>query len=225
MELTHRKYFYRIVFIPETIGCIVYLSRHIDELKRKVLAGYHLTCIGGPAEFTFIEPRLAGTLSEKAMRDVLAHCSSPYKIENYTNRASDERQFCAPGVDLPISVLTKSKFGAYREYHTSRDNLDFVRPVYLEASLYLFQECLSAIEANDRYHVTQLGEPNLGKRGLYPTIGGQAYRMNSINHIKAVLAYSDGDHDLIDIANRNKRPIRHIAAAAQKLFDAELPKR
>jgi len=222
LSLPERRYSYRIVFMPETIGSLVYLSQHLDDLKNNVIAGYHLTCIGGPADFIFIKPRAKGTLSEKAMHHTLAHCSIGFSIEDYTRRASDERQFCAPGIDLPVGVLTKSKFAAYREYHSSLDDLEFVKPSYLEASFSVFQSCLEAIEMNWRFSVTQLGEPNLGRRGLYPTIGGQAYRMQSINDQKAVLAFSDGEHDLIDIADKHGRPVKDIATAAETLVKADL---
>jgi aminopeptidase-like protein len=216
------KYSYRILYLPETIGAICYLSRHLDELRRRVVAGYVVTCIGGPDDFTYLASRSGATLADRVALHALRHCGAPYKKWDFTRRASDERQYCAPGIDLPVCSLMRSKYHDYPEYHTSLDDLDFVRPEHLEASYDLYMRCIDTLEVNARYRTTTLGEPNLGRRGLYPTLGDRTHLVQEVEDMLALLAHSDGTMDVLAIADLYDRPTTAYGSIAVRLVEAGL---
>ncbi|MCI0429323.1 MAG: DUF4910 domain-containing protein [Rhodospirillales bacterium] len=208
---------YRFVFIPETIGSIVYLSRNLDRLKQSVIAGFNVTCIGDERCYSYLPSRNGNTLSDRVARHVLHHTAPDYKRYSFLDRGSDERQYCSPGIDLPIATIMRSKYGAYPEYHTSLDNLDLVTPSGLAGGLRALQRCVVALEANRRLRTEVLGEPQMGKRGLYPTLGTRsaaeivATRMN-------LLAYADGSRDLLGIAEILGKPIWDLAPLSAELI-------
>ena len=205
--LEKRRYSYRILFLPETIGAIYYLSRHCQELKEKVVAGYVVTCVGGPGQITYLKSRAENTIVDKVTEYVLKYHGEPYKIVDFTQRASDERQYCSPGIDLPIGSLMKTRYFDYPEYHTSRDSLDFVTSDQIRSSFQLYINCLTALNHNQVFQGTVLCEPNLGKCGLYPTLGAQHTTPERIDDILALLAYCDGSLDLVDIAEKHGKPV------------------
>jgi aminopeptidase-like protein/aminoglycoside N3'-acetyltransferase len=198
-----RRYTYRFVFIPETIGSICYLSRNLKHLKEKTIAGYVLTCVGDEGEFSYLPSRYGNTLADKVALNLLNYDSSvngKFKKYTYLDRGSDERQYCAPDIDLPVCLVMKSKFGEYKEYHTSLDNLDFVTPKGLEESFNFYRKLIEVLENNKTYKVTVLCEPQMGKRGLYHKISHTG-RKGFTKLLMDFLAYADGTNDLIDIAN------------------------
>ncbi len=189
-----RRHTYRILFLPETIGALVYLSEHIEEMKAKTVAGYQVVCCGDEGEYFFLPSRNGETLADRAADAALVEMGLETKWLSFLVRGSDERQWCAPGIDLPVASIMRSKYDAYPEYHTSLDDLSFISQKGLEGTLAVYQRAIEIIEANRIYKATTLGEPQLGKRGLYP--GSTEDKL----HILNVLAYADGSKDLIDIA-------------------------
>jgi len=200
-----RRYTYRIVFVPETIGSIVYLSRNYKAMKKNTIAGYVITCVGDDSYYSYLYTRDGNTLSDKAAMAVLK--GKGCMDYPYTHRGSDERQYNSPGIDLPIGSIMRSKYGTYKEYHTSLDNLDYVSEKGLNGSLEAYKQCIDLIERNRTYKTTCLCEPQLGKRGLYETLSTKNSGIDSRNIIN-VLAYADGKHDLIDMYNKTN--IRYL---------------
>jgi aminopeptidase-like protein len=209
MSLENRKYTYRIVFIPETIGSIVYLSRYKDHLKRHVVAGFNITCIGDERCYSYLPSRAGNTLSDQAALHVLKHISAEFKRYTWLDRGSDERQYCAPGVDLPIATIMRSKYGEYSEYHTSLDDLTLVTPGGLEGGFNALRQALEVIENNVRPKVTVFGEPQLGKRGLYPTLSAKGHP-GHVRIMMNMISYCDGEHTLLEIAEKVGEPMMKL---------------
>ncbi len=216
-----RRFTYRIVFVPETIGSLTYLSRNLDVLKARVKVGFNLSCIGDDRAYSYIASRYENTLADRVINNILSLKHPEYIKYPFLQRGSDERQYGFPGVDLPLVSLCRSKYGRYPEYHTSLDNLEVVTPSGLAGGYDMVKDCIEAIEANHIYKVTCIGEPQLGRRGLYPT-------MNTLDSGKAVrtilnlLAYCDGDNDLIAVSDMIGVPVKELAPLAERLLEAEL---
>jgi len=217
-----RKYTYRIIFIPETIGSITYLSRNLSELKKNVLVGFNLSCIGDDRAYSYVASRFQKSLADKVASNVLSFKHPNFIKYSFLDRGSDERQYCSPGVDLPLVTLCRSKFGRYPEYHTSLDNLDFVTPDGLLGGYGLVQDCINVIENNRVFRVTCYGEPQLGKRGLYPNLSTKKSYASSVKTMMDFIAYADGNNDLLEISNIIRKPVREIVTIAEKLLEAGL---
>ena len=208
-SLKGRKYSYRIVFIPETIGSITYISRNIDDMKKNIIAGFNVTTIGDDRSYSYIPTRYGNTLSDKVSKHVLQDID--YVEYSFLDRGSDERQYCSPGVDLPIATICRTKYGVYPEYHTSLDDLTVISPSGLYGGYEKIKKAIELLEKNNYYKVNVLCEPQLGKRGLYPTISTKASG-KIVRTMMNFIAYADGNNDLIDIANI-------IGVQAEELFD------
>ena len=159
-DLESRKYSYRIVLVPETIGSITYLSQHYENLKKNVIAGFNISCVGDDRAFSYLPSRHGGTISDNVATHVLKWLAPEYIKYSWEDRGSDERQYCAPGIDLPIASIMRSKFGEYPEYHTSLDDLiNVVTPSGLEGGYLALKFALELIEKNEKLKVRVLCEP------------------------------------------------------------------
>lgn len=215
------RYTYRILFIPETIGSIVYLSRNWEYMKQHTVAGFVVTCVGDDRTYSYIPSRLGNSLADKTALHVLRHNTSEFKQYSFLDRGSDERQYCSPGIDLPISSICRSKYGEYPEYHTSLDNLNLISPKGLEGGFTVLKECIFLMEHNTRYKSKMLCEPQLGKRGLYPTLSTEESG-KSVRDMMNFITYADGKHDLIDIANTIGVYANNLIPIVDKLLSADL---
>ncbi|MDR2638974.1 MAG: DUF4910 domain-containing protein [Helicobacteraceae bacterium] len=194
-----RRYTYRIVFAPETIGSIVYLSANLKTMKERTIAGFVLTCIGDDRCYSYLSSRYGNTLADKIAIHTLKYIAPNFKRYSFLDRGSDERQYCSAGVDLPVCLIMRSKFGEYPEYHTSLDNMGLISPAGLEGGFNAVKSCLDIAEANYVYTNTVLCEPQMSKRNLYPTMSAKG-SADKVRTLMNFLAYADGTNDLIDIA-------------------------
>jgi aminopeptidase-like protein len=215
------RYTYRILFIPETIGSIVYLSKNWEYMKQHTIAGFVVACVGDNRTYSYIPSRLGNTLADKAALHILKHKVADFKQYSFLDRGSDERQYCSPEIDLPVCSICRSKYGEYPEYHTSLDNLDLISTEGLEGAYSVFQECIFLLEHNLKYKTKVLCEPQLGKRGLYPTLSTKESEKQVIDMMN-LIAYADGKNDLIDIANIVGVSAINLIPIVEKLLEADL---
>jgi aminopeptidase-like protein len=210
------KYTYRILFLPETIGSIFYLSKNFKSLQKKVIAGYVLTCIGDERCFSFVPSRSGNTLSDRVAKHVLHHVDPGYKKYKFLDRGSDERQYCSPGIDLPIASVMRSKYHEYPEYHTSLDNLEFVTAKGLGGGLDVYKKIITAIENNYNPMYAKYCEPQLGLRGLY---SDSTFKTSLIVNL---LAYADGEMSLLEIAKVINVPVWELYSVSEILTENKL---
>lgn len=200
-KLASRRYTYRAVFIPETIGSIVYLSKNLNVMKERVKAGFNITCVGDNRAYSYLPSRAGNTLSDMVAKHVLEHTDPNFIVYDWKERGSDERQYCAPGVDLPIASMMRSKYKCYPEYHTSLDNLgDVVTKDGLFGGYLMYKRALDALECNRIIRSKILCEPQMSRRNLYPHISSvkkDTYSKNIMN----ILTCADGKKSLIEIAD------------------------
>ena len=200
LSLKNKRYSYRIIFIPETIGSITYLSKNIDHLKKNVYAGFNITCIGDERAHSFLPSRKGDTISDQIAKHTLKAIDKNFIEYKWSDRGSDERQYCAPLIDLPIASIMRTKYGMYDEYHTSLDDLDnVVTPKGLEGGYWSIRRCIEGLENNYYPLVKILGEPQMSKRGLYPTISNNI-KSDEVKLLMDIISWSDGKKSLLDIA-------------------------
>jgi aminopeptidase-like protein len=218
------RYSYRFLFAPGTIGAITWLARNEANAQR-IKHGLVVSMVGDRGGPTFKKSRRGNTEIDRAMVQSLAHSGLSPVIEEFSPYGYDERQYCSPGFNLPVAMFSRSKFGAIPEYHTSADNLDFIRPDALGESYRLINETIGAIEGNGSYINTHpKGEPQLGKRGLYGAIGGDKDAAAANMAMLWILNQSDGTHSLLDIAERARLPFAVVQRTAKLLSDHALLK-
>jgi len=217
-----RRYSYRFLFIPGTIGSITWLSQNRHQASH-IKHGLVLTGVGDPGPFTFKRSRRGDSEIDRIMANLLRHSGRPYSIVDFIPYGYDERQYCSPGFNLPVGCFSRTPHSQYPEYHTSGDNLDFVKAESLEESL---EQCRTAVETLERNRVyinkNPHCEPQLGKRGLYRAIGGQAGEKSMEMALLWVLSFSDGCHSLLEIAERSDIKFDFLAVAAEKLTEQGL---
>lgn len=214
--LTSRRYTYRIVFLPETIGSIVYLSRHLEHMQRRVRAGFVLTCMGDDRTFSYVPSREGDTLADAVATHVLGHLAPGFRRYSYLDRGSDERQYCAPGVNLPVCSVMRTKYGEYPEYHTSLDDLGLITPEGMQGSYDVLRRVIEVLEADCVPTVTVLGEPQLGRRGLYPSVSTLS-TFDVVRTLSDLIAYCDGRHSLLQIAEILGVPAWTLVPLLEKL--------
>jgi aminopeptidase-like protein len=220
-SLKDRKHTYRIVFIPETIGSIVYINKNFEHLKKSTIAGYNITCVGDERCYSYLPSRQGDTLSDRAAVQSLKYIDPQFKLYTWLDRGSDERQYCAPGVDLPIATIMRSKYGEYPEYHTSLDDLDLVTPQGLEGGYNAIKNAIEIIEKNSYYVCNTICEPQLGKRGLYPNISTKNID-KKVKNMMNLISYCDGKHSLLDIAEITNIPFSDLHLISSELLDAKV---
>lgn len=219
-----RRYTYRLIFVPETIGAILYISRHLEHLREVVRAGFVVTCIGDDRTYSYMPSRRGDTLADRVIIHALRSLELKYDAYSFLQRGSDERQYCSPKVDLPFASVMRSKYGTYPEYHTSLDDLSLVTPTGLWGGYSVLKRCIKIIEANDTYQAVVPCEPQLGSRGLYPTTS-QKGSVEGVRTLKNLLAYADGSLDLLEMADLFEIDVPSLAAIADQLLAEGLLKR
>lgn len=208
---------YRFVFVPVTIGAIAWLARNEAEIGR-IKHGLVISNVGDGGGPTYKRSRRGDSLIDRAMQHVLSRSGTAPRLLDFIPYGYDERQYCSPGFDLPVGSFQRSQFATFPEYHTSADNMDYIRPEYLAQSYRWISEALEILETDRRLiNLQPKGEPQLGRRGLYGAIGGDrdAYTKNMA--MLWALNMSDGRHSLLDIADRAQLPFDAIASAAAAL--------
>lgn len=217
------RHSYRFLFVPGTIGPITWLARNEDRVDR-IKHGLVVTGVGDPGPFTYKRSRVGNAPIDRAAAHILRHSGRPYAVLDFSPYGYDERQYCSPGFDLAVGSLMRTPNGQYPEYHTSADNLDFVRPDALADSLGMYLRVLDVIENDEVYvNVSPKGEPQLGKRGLYPSVGAQGVSTELLARLW-VLNLSDARHSLLGIAERAVMEFGTVKAAAAALIDGGLLK-
>lgn len=216
LSLAERRYSYRFLFIPGTIGAITWLAlneKRVPDIKH----GLVLTGVGDRGIVTYKRSRRGDAEIDRAVAHVLAHSGQRHQILDFDPYGYDERQYCSPGFNLPVGRLSRTPYGAYPEYHTSADNLDFVTPESLADSFRRVIEVLAVLEANRTFtNLNPKCEPQLGRRGLYTSVG------TNERALLWVLNLSEGDRDLLEIADKSGMPFALVRGAAERLTDAGL---
>ncbi|EYT83340.1 peptidase M28 [Streptomyces sp. Tu 6176] len=217
-------YTYRFLFAPGTIGAITWLARNAERVGR-VRHGLVLACAGDPGRLTYKRSRRGDAEIDQVLRHVLTASERPHEIREFTPYGYDERQFCSPGFDLGVGSLSRTPHAGYPEYHTSADDLDLVSPEAMADTLAVCREAFAVLDRNRRYvNLSPYGEPQLGRRGLYDSLGGRSDAKEAQLAMLWVLSLSDGEHSLLDVAERSGLPFDAVAAAADALHGAGLVK-
>jgi aminopeptidase-like protein len=216
------RYSYRFLFAPGTIGAIAWLARNEHRVSR-IRHGLVVSCVGDGGGPTYKKSRRGDALIDRAMGHVLRHAGPAPTILDFFPYGYDERQFCSPGFDLPVGLFQRSQFGTFPEYHTSADNLDFIRPEHLASSYRMIAAMIDIVENDCRPKTTSPKcEPQLGRRGLYSSLGGDRDGPAKSMAFLWILNLADGRHSLLDIAERAKLPFGVVAEAARLLRNSRL---
>ncbi|MBE8517673.1 DUF4910 domain-containing protein [Amycolatopsis sp. H6(2020)] len=222
LALSQPYYTYRFLFMPGTIGSITWLARNASRIE-KVRHGLVLACAGDPGSLTYKKSRRDDAEIDRVMQHVLR--SREHRVVDFSPYGYDERQFCSPGFNLGVGSLTRTPYAGYPEYHTSADNPGFVSPAAMEDTLGVLKDAFGVLDRNRRYvNLSPYGEPQLGKRGLYDSLGGRSDAKQAQMAMLWVLNLSDGSHSLLDIAERAGFPFDIVDVAARALHDAGLVK-
>lgn len=215
------KYSYRFIFAPETIGTITWLSLNENKIKN-IKMGLVATCTGDSGIKTYKRSKQGDSITDKIVENVLAHCGEKYNVWDFFPWGSDERQFCSPGINLPVGSLMRTAYG-FDGYHTSFDNLEYMSEKGLADSYKTYLEIVYVAENNRTYlNMNPKCEPQLGKRGLYRMIGGGCDYPFDESAMFWVLSFSDGEHSLLDISYRSGMEFKRIKHASDALYEKKL---
>lgn len=222
--LPRRRYSYRFVFAPGTVGAITWLAQN-EAAARRVRHGLVAANLGDGGRFHYKRSRRGDAVIDRAVALVLRDAGEPHEIEDFVPFGYDERQYNSPGFALDVGSLTRTPWGRYPEYHSSDDNLELIRPEHLALSLRRYLEVVALLETNTTWKsLNPCCEPQLGRRGLYQHIGGREDGREFELALLWVLNLADGEHDLLAMAERSKAPFRRIADAAAALLEVDLLK-
>ena len=207
-----RRYSYRFLFLPGTLGAITWLAQHEEQLGA-IRHGLVLSNMGDPGSMTYKRSRRGDAPVDRAAAHVLGHRAGDHRVVDFIPYGYDERQYCSPGIDLPVGSLSRSSWGTFPEYHTSADDLDLVRPEHLADSLAACLDILDVLEGDRRYqNLNPKCEPQLGRRGLYGTLGGGSDGADRQHDLLWVLSLSDGEHSLLRHRRACRRALRPCEA-------------
>ena len=217
-----RRYSYRFLFVPGTIGAITWLARN-EAIIPRIRHGLVLTCLGDQSPVTYKRSRRGNTEIDQAFAHVLRHSGQPSDVIDFFPYGYDERQYCSPGFNLPVGCVMRARHGEFPEYHTSADNLDFVRPEALTDSLNTILAVIDVLEQNRTYlNRKPRGEPQLGGYNLEQSAAGQERNRTHELARLWVLNLSDGEHSLLEIADRANLPFALVKEAASSLLAVNL---
>ena len=209
--------------MPETIGSIAYLSKYHNILKKNVIAAFNLTCVGDNKNYSMIESRIGNTLSDKALKCQIIK-KKKYKIYSFIHRGSDERQYCSPNINLPMATFCRSKFGEYKEYHTSLDNLKLVKEKNLKDSFLIIKNIIKAFEIGIYPKSNINCEPMMSRRKLYPTLSKVGNYSQETKDIMNFIAYSD-QRSIFDISIDTGIDLEKLIKIYEKLVKLKITKK
>ena len=221
----NRRLTYRFVFAPETIGAVCYLTLREKVLREQMIAGYVVTCTGLNTDFTYKRSRQGASLGDRGAIHALTYFGVDFSVKKFSPIGSDERQYCSPGFDLPVGSLMRGAYGTYPEYHTSFDNKSLISFAALQRSIDAYEATCVALERNLIFrNLLPYGEPQLGRRGLYPSLGAVDQGKN-MDAMLWLLNLADGQHDLLSIAERSGLSIEKLWRAAQEAISKDILER
>lgn len=216
------KYSYRFLFIPETIGAIAWLSKN-ENIVKNIECGLVATCLGDPGGYTYQTTRKVNSYIDSIVKKVLDETGEKYKIKEFLPNGSDERQFSSPAFNLEIGSLMRTRYAYFPEYHTSADNLEFIKAEKLGESFQEYTNVIYIIEKNETYiNLNPKCEPQLGRRGVYSTLGEARQTPKFTEAVLWILNQSDGQNSLLDISIRSGLPFKDIRTAADALLEVNL---
>jgi aminopeptidase-like protein len=220
-SLKSRRYSYRFLFTVENIGPTYFISKHLEELRRDLVCGWVLTCMGDDRNYSYVPTRNGNTLTDRISRKILKDLGEDFIEFSWLDGGSDERRYNAPGVNLPVGSLMRTKYGQYPEYHTSLDDLELISPSGLAGGLSMLMQAVDILETNKTFKLIMKGEPQLGKRGLYPntsTIASDSIVRNLMN----LVSYLDGELDILEISGVCGISYNEAVSLIDKLYEANV---
>jgi len=212
----------RFIFIPETIGSISYLNKNLKNLKKNVIAGYNLSCIGDERQYSCMFSKYNNTPSDEAIIEAYKNLKiKKFKVYSFLERGSDERQYNSPGIDLPIASIFRTKYGKFPEYHTSLDDFSLVTLKGITGGFNVAKEAIKIILRNTYPKANFLCEPQMGKRGLYPNLSTKQKKTSSKDFLSFV-QYSDGKNSIVKISKFIKLNLKTTKKIYKKLLSFKI---